>query len=69
MLKFIEGCYEFSRILGYTFITDNKGFLYIINDKNEWREYSSFGSPSKHGLYIEYEGEYYLMYEESCFYS
>lgn len=69
MLKFIEGCYEFSRASGYTFIVDSKGFLYITNDKNEWRQYSSFGAPSKGGLYIEYEGDYYLMHEEPCFYS
>ena len=70
MLKFIEGCYEFSHVLGYISIVDNKGFLYIIDNKNEWRWcHPSFGVPSKRGPYVEYEGEYYLMYEEPCFYA
>ena len=69
MLDFIEGGYQFGCITGCSVIMDSKGFAYILDDKNGWRSYPSFGVPSKRGLYVEYEDEYYLMHEEPCFYS
>ena len=53
----------------YKFIYDKKGLPYLITDKLKWEViYLIGGVPYKHGMYMENNGTYYLMYEEPCFY-